>query len=124
MNAVLKKLQYRGQSPALLLRAPPEAEPLAANLEGQVDRTAGGEYAFVLAFARSLAEAEETAGDIAGALAPGAIVWVAYPKGTSKRYTTDINRDSGRALFEKHGLVGVSLVALDDDWSAMRYKRA
>ncbi len=124
MNAVLKKLQYRGQSPLLLLRAPPEAEALAADFEGQVDTSPAAEYAFVLAFARSLADAEETARDLAGALAPAAIVWVAYPKGTSRRYPTDINRDSGRALFEKHGLIGVSLVALDDDWSAMRYKRA
>ena len=34
----------------------------------------------------------------------------------------DYNRDTGNALMEKHGFTGVSLVALDEDWSAMRFK--
>jgi hypothetical protein len=51
------------------------------------------------------------------------VVWVAYPKGTSKKYKSDYNRDTGHALMEKHGLDGVSLVSLDDDWSAMRFKK-
>jgi hypothetical protein len=48
---------------------------------------------------------------------------VAYPKGTSKKYKSDYNRDTGHALMAKHGLDGVSLVSLDDGWSAMRFKK-
>ncbi|MEO7034832.1 MAG: hypothetical protein ABI548_13065 [Polyangiaceae bacterium] len=33
-----------------------------------------------------------------------------------------MNRDSLHALMAKHGFDGVSLVALDADWSAMRFK--
>jgi len=36
----------------------------------------------------------------------------------------DINRDTGHARMKTHGFDGVSLVALDADWSAMRFKRA
>lgn len=49
---------------------------------------------------------------------------MAYPKGTSKEYRkADINQDTVHALMAKHGFTGVSLIALDDDWSAMRFTR-
>jgi hypothetical protein len=78
----------------------------------------------VLAFARSIAELDAVAKTVAGALADGALFWSAYPKGTSKTYKgADINRDTGHARMKKHRFDGVSLVALDDDWSAMRFKK-
>ena len=61
---------------------------------------------------------------IGKSLEPDAIFWMAYPKGTSKRYKgADINRDTAHARMGKLGFEGVSLVAIDDDWSAMRFKR-
>ncbi|HEY1485411.1 MAG TPA: hypothetical protein VGF84_04860 [Micromonosporaceae bacterium] len=48
-------------------------------------------------------------------------LWIAYPKG-GKKAGTDLNRD---ILWEKmgaHGLTGVSLVAVDGVWSAMRFR--
>jgi len=51
------------------------------------------------------------------------IFWIAYPKGglTTK---TDLNRDILRGEVLKLGLAGVSLVAIDDTWSAMRFRPA
>jgi hypothetical protein len=49
------------------------------------------------------------------------ILWVAYQKGSSK-VPTDLNRDILHKEMEKKGFDGVSLVALDDTWSAMRFK--
>ncbi|HEX7586822.1 MAG TPA: hypothetical protein VF478_00755 [Anaerolineae bacterium] len=49
------------------------------------------------------------------------ILWVSYLKGTSKT-KTDINRDSLHAYARSIGLEGVSLISIDDDWSAMRFK--
>jgi hypothetical protein len=36
----------------------------------------------------------------------------------------DINRDTGGARVGSHGFQGVSMVAIDDDWAALRFKRA
>jgi hypothetical protein len=126
MNAVLKKLLYKGQSPVLLLGAPPEAAALARAFGAPAHSkpAAATRYGFVLAFARSLGELDAIAKTAAGALADGALFWSAYPKGTSKKYKgADINRDTGHARMKKLGFEGVSLIAIDDDWSAMRFKK-
>jgi len=52
---------------------------------------------------------------------PQSLIWVTYLKGTAKT-KTDINRDSLHAYGRTVGLEGVSLVSIDDDWSAMRFK--
>ncbi len=124
MNPVLKKLFYKGQGPVLLLAAPPEFKKTAASLGSKPHESPKGQYEFVLAFAYSLADAEKIAKTVSKALQEKGIFWMAYPKGTSKKYKADINRDTGHALMEKRGFIGVSLVAIDGDWSAMRYKRS
>ena len=52
---------------------------------------------------------------------PQSLIWVTYLKGTA-RTKTDINRDSLHAYARTVGLEGVSLVSINDDWSAMRFK--
>ena len=51
-----------------------------------------------------------------------AIIWIAYPKLTSK-LAGDLSRNLIHALAAESGLDTVSQVAIDDDWSAMRVKR-
>jgi hypothetical protein len=125
MNPILKKLHFKGQSPVLLLKAPAELKGMRAAFEVPVHVAAKGAYGFVLAFAQSQAEAGALAKAIKKTLADErALFWLAYPKGSSKKYQADLNRDSLHALMEKLGFDGVSLVALDADWSAMRFKLA
>jgi len=52
------------------------------------------------------------------------VVWFAYPKGTSKKYKSEINRDSGWQVLGKAGFEPVRMVAIDEDWSACRFRRA
>lgn len=54
-------------------------------------------------------------------LKPKGILWVSYPKGTSK-IKADINRDSIREYGQSIGLEAVAMVALDDTWSTLRLK--
>lgn len=49
-----------------------------------------------------------------------ALVWLAYPKGTSG-VATDINRDILWKMLEPHGWRPARVVALDDIWSCMRF---
>jgi len=51
-----------------------------------------------------------------------AIIWIAYPKLTSK-LAGDLSRNLIHALAAESGLDTVSQVAIDDDWAAMRVKR-
>lgn len=52
-----------------------------------------------------------------------AILWFACPKGSSKRYTCDFNRDTGWDALGSIGFEAVSEVAIDEDWSALRFRR-
>jgi hypothetical protein len=54
----------------------------------------------------------------AGSLAAPANLWVAYPKGNR----TDINRDSVWPIVGEHGMRPIGQVALDDVWSALRFR--
>jgi hypothetical protein len=51
------------------------------------------------------------------------IVWFAYPKVTSKKYESEVNRNTGWRVLEQSGFETVRLVAIDEDWSALRFRR-
>lgn len=51
----------------------------------------------------------------------GGVLWVCYPKG-GRKAGTDLNRDVLWEALGKVGLTGVTLVSVDDTWSAMRFR--
>ena len=97
MNPILKKLMFKGQSPVLLLHAPEEFSKAAAGFGVPLHTAPKGKYGFALVFSRSMAEAEKSGKSVGKALEDKAVFWMAYPKGSSKKYKgADINRDSAR----------------------------
>ena len=116
------KLLIKPDSRVLLLNAPigyaKKLEPLPAGATLSDKR--GGTASVVIAFVRDSAELKRLAPSF-GALEEDAVLWVCYPKGGTKA-GTDLNRDILHAAMEKHELAGVSLVAVDDTWSAMRFR--
>lgn len=75
----------------------------------------------ILAFIANSQEMRSQLPTLQESLAPDGMLWVCYHKGTSK-IKTDINRDTLHGYAKTVGLNGVSLISLDDDWSAMRFK--
>jgi hypothetical protein len=61
---------------------------------------------------RSILEAEKEQ------LAKPAVLWVAYPKANR----ADINRDTLWPILAEYGLRPISQVAIDDVWSALRFR--
>lgn len=135
-TALLKKLQWKGQPRAVVLD-PPEsfnAETAlwpAAGLNltpGNPDApgstasfgTAGPPGLF-LAFVTTLSQVEALAARLAG-FNDQSLVWLAYPKQSSKRFRCEFNRDTGWASLEAAGWLPVRQVALDEDWSALRFR--
>ena len=51
-------------------------------------------------------------------LARPSVLWVAYPKGNR----TDLNRDSLWPILGEYGLRPISQVAVDEVWSALRFR--
>lgn len=126
MASVFEKLQLKDQTEILVLNAPESFEPELNALSGvKVVRDAGDleTVGFALAFVMSQ-EQIDAAAEIVAQKAPGdAVIWFAYPKGTSKRYKTALNRDTGWGTLGRAGFEPVRQVAIDDDWSALRFRR-
>ena len=72
----------------------------------------------------TLEQVDALAPEIALKAEGDAIVWFAYPKGTSKRYKSQIDRDHGWNMLGHEGFEPVRIVAIDEDWSAKRFRRA
>ena len=126
MDALLKKLNHRPGMAVTVLGAPPEVEPLveAWSTETKVRRRLGKDEAFVLAFVRSAAELAQVAPKVAGALIDDGVLWLAYPRKSSKRYQSDLSRDDSWQPLGDLGMEPVRQVAVAADWSAPRFRRA
>jgi hypothetical protein len=78
---------------------------------------------FGLAFAITQTQLDRASKILAAAADGDAVIWFAYPKGSSKRYTCEFNRDSGWGVIQAAGFESVRMVAIDEDWSALRFRR-
>jgi hypothetical protein len=57
-------------------------------------------------------------------IASGGRLWVWYRKGAKAAGdATPLHRDTLQSLLAEHGMDGVTLVSIDDRWSAMRVKQ-
>jgi len=122
-QALIKKLKLNVDEKALILNAPEEYLLSANDSLGENLHTEGqGEYSFVQAFLFSKDDVDKFAKVAVSASNDGTMLWFCYPKKSSK-IKTDITRDQGWETLEKLGNVGVSLISIDDTWSAMRFRR-
>jgi len=126
MSTIWKKLNLTEQSEVVVLDCPPSFESAIESLQSAKvtrDLTAVSKVEFLIAFVTRLAQVEKLAG-LLGPKAPGdPVIWFAYPKGSSKRYTCDFKRDTGWQALGDEGFEGVRQVAIDEDWSALRFRR-
>jgi superoxide dismutase len=123
MNEVLKKLKLTTQNPVLIINAPEEYKDIMKDIESEIHTEINGKYKFIQLFAKSIAEAKEYIGACTEALDGDGYLWVCYPKGTSKKYKkSDLNRDTTYQVTEPYNFQGVTLVSIDNDWSAFRIR--
>jgi hypothetical protein len=109
----------------ILVLDPPDgfAEALGSLPEDvQLHSKLDGPFDFVQCFASTKAKLRKLLPALKSHLSKGGRLWVGYPKGTSKNYDSEINRDSIWSYAKTIGMEAVSLIAVDDDWSSMRLK--
>jgi hypothetical protein len=126
MATVFAKLNLKDHKKIVVLDSPSSFESELAALEGvEVIRELkkAKQVTFSLAFVTTPDEIEALAHKLALKAEGDAIVWFAYPKGTSKRYKSQIDRDNGWNALGHEGFEPVRMVAIDEDWSAKRFRR-
>jgi hypothetical protein len=120
---IAQKLQIKAGQKLLLLNPPTEVmQALTEQLpENEVTTTLSVPGDAVLFFSSTLAEVALLFSHAVEALLPGGLLWIAYRKG-SDTAVTDINRDRLAEMIEPSGWLPVRQVALDEAWSAMRFR--
>ena len=126
MPSLFEKMNLKDQSEIVVLNAPVSFEPELAALKNiSIVREAAKarKIHFGLAFAITQAELDRASQVFAQKAEGDAVSWFAYPKGSSRRYQCEFNRDSGWDLIRAAGYDSVRMVAIDEDWSALRLRR-
>ncbi|WP_309121987.1 hypothetical protein [Paenibacillus sp.] len=127
-DAWKKLMLHKAQRPLALNVPGGDYEKLLGGLpEGATVETEpsgeNGAYDFVHLFVTSVAELEAKGPLALAAIRHDGVLWFSYPKKTSK-IKTDINRDAGWKVVRTEGYEAVTQVAIDDTWSALRFRPA
>lgn len=127
MTPLFKKLNLTAQTQIVVLNAPESFEGELEQLAGvtvllKVSKTT--RVSFAMAFATNQKQLDAVSKSLTSAAEGDAILWMCYPKQSSKKYTCDFNRDSGWTVLGEAGYEPVRMVAIDEDWSALRFRNA
>jgi hypothetical protein len=126
MDDIFKKLNYKNQVKILAINAPtsflPNLQQMALLTLIFNDINSLDKVDFAIVFATKKSEIEHFVHLLVPKLDGDAILWIAYPKGNSKKYKCDFNRDTGWEIMGKFQMEPVRQVAIDEDWSALRFR--
>jgi hypothetical protein len=124
-NPIVKKLRLQAGQQALHLNAPQGYLQALGELPGEVSFSTqpDGTYDFVQLFVKDRSELERFGPAAFQAVRYDGLLWVCYPKQTGK-IKSDLNRDSLWKLLEPTGFSPVMQIAIDETWSALRFRPA
>ena len=113
------KMKLKPGMKALIINAPDgymeELSPLPDYVD--VSQELIGEYDWIQIFVISQAQLEELTPRVVQALKPESILWISFPKGTSK-IQTDLTRDKGWEVIQQADLKWINLISINTTWSA------
>ena len=118
-NSLVKKMKLKPGQRAAIINAPegyvdtlrplPEQVELSDQLDGSFD--------WVQVFLKNQAELERLLPDLVSALKPESLLWISFPKGSSK-IQTDLTRDKGWDALREVDLKWINLISVNETWSA------
>lgn len=126
MTPVFKKLNFKTHKHIVCLNSPAsfqkELKAMSEDAEIFESLSSLKSIEFAIVFATTQVQIDKAATQLNKKLMSDAVLWFCYPKGTSKKYTCEFNRDTGWAFLGELGYEGVRQVAIDEDWSALRFR--
>ncbi|HSL30571.1 MAG TPA: hypothetical protein VK900_15330 [Anaerolineales bacterium] len=115
-SALAKKLRLKADLKAAVINAP-EDHVAALRHDTALSPTLRGKFDWIQIFVRNKAELDELAPKAARALRADSILWISFPKGSSK-IQTDLTRDKGWESLHDLDLKWITLVSVNETWSA------
>lgn len=119
-----KKLLLHKAHAAVLVNAPQDFYDKLQNElpeNGELTNKLIGEADFIHLFVHESSELQNAIKEVLKHLKSDGILWISYPKKSSK-IKSDLSRDLLQALLRETNYEGVSLISIDETWSAMRVK--
>ena len=127
-----KKLRLLAGQSVLVLNAPEgyvaKLSPGPADIK--TDSQPDHEYDVVMLFVQDVGELRRLGSTAIRAAKAGGLLWITYPKGGATRGATDlpatpwwVKRDVLGEITSEKGYKPVAFVAVDDVWTALRFKR-
>lgn len=116
-SQLAKKMKLKAGQRAAVIH-PPEGyldELLPAGM--QVSDSLAGKFDWIQIFVLNKAELQALAPQAIAALEPQGLLWISFPKGSSK-LQSDLTRDRGWEVLEGSDLKWINLVSVDANWSA------
>ena len=115
-SPLAKKMKLKSGLKAAIINAPENYVDTLRH-DTALSPTLNGKFDWIQIFVRNRTEVDDLAPKAAKALKPESILWISFPKGTSK-IQTDLTRDKGWESLQKLDLKWVNLVSVNDTWSA------
>jgi len=124
MATLARKMKLQDGQLAVVLNAPEgalqELEPLPFGVILSENGKIPADW--ILIFVKNQAELEKILPKALKLFQPETLLWIAYPKKTSK-IKTDFTRDTGWSFLQDKDLRWVTLVSFNEDWSAFAMRR-
>jgi hypothetical protein len=122
-SGLAKKMRLQPGVRAAVINAPegylkehgalPASVRVADKLSGKLD--------WVQVFVKDKAELTKLLPRVVRALGPEGLLWISFPKGSSK-IQTDLTRDEGWEALEHADLKWVTLISVNETWSAFAFR--
>jgi hypothetical protein len=116
MSDLARKIKLKLGAKAAVVHAP-ENYLQELQHDAEISPALRGKFDWVQIFVRNKAELDTLAPRAASALKPDSMLWITFPKGSSK-IQTDLTRDKGWDEVRKLDLKWINLVSIDETWSA------
>ena len=115
-NLLTKKMKLIPGARAVIINAPQNYLQEMQH-DSEISETLSGKFDWIQIFVQNIAELEKLAPKAAKALNPYSILWISFPKGSSK-IQTDLTRDKGWESVRALDLKWINLISVNDMWSA------
>lgn len=119
----LAKKMKIGDGPVYLLKEPPGGPELFGDKEVITRLTGKKPISQVLLFAEQKDVLDDMFAKLVPRLEDDGLLWIAHPKKSGK-IKSDISRDTGWDVLTAEGYIPVTSVSIDENWSALRFRKA
>lgn len=127
MDALVKKLNFKNHKDIIILNLPESLVEIKntfaeiSNLHATPQSAECLDFALVFVFnPQQIADAIMM---LEQKLVEDSVLWFSYPKKSSKKFKCEIDRDHGWTVLGEHGYEPVRQVAVDEDFSALRFRK-